>query len=92
MMARSANNLVLLHRDRGYRHSEPVSLLYQVRIAINDANLSSYAIQDLVEEHSGVYMKTRTIDNLMNGQTTKPRLETVERIMTALGYHMRWSR
>jgi hypothetical protein len=66
------NNLAYLHRDRGYRFNEPGSLLYQVRIVINDAGLSSRAIAARVLNETGETMKPRTIDRLMNGETQKP--------------------
>jgi hypothetical protein len=84
------NNLAYLHRDRGYRFNEPGSLLYQVRIVINDAGLSSRAIAARVLNETGETMNPRTIDRLMNGETQKPLLRTVELIMDALGKRMTW--
>jgi hypothetical protein len=84
------NNLAYLHRDRGYRFNEPGSLLYQVRIVINNAGLSSRAIAERVYDKTGEPMKPRTIDRLMNGETQKPLFRTVELIMAALGKRMTW--
>jgi hypothetical protein len=91
-MDNKPHNLIQLDRDKGYRFSEPGSLLYQARIAINRSDLSSKDVAGLVVKHTGRYMDHRTIDKLMNGQTTLPRLQTVEHIMHALGYHISWSR
>lgn len=87
-----ANNLVYLHRDRGYRFNEPDSLLYHVRIAINDASMSSNALSECVHRETGETVMSTTIDNLMNGRTQKPHLRTVRLIMLALGYHLCWRR
>lgn len=81
-----------LHRDRGYRFGQgnPTNLLYQTRIAVNNANLWSWQIQDLIIKEAGEYVAIRTIDNLMDGTTIKPHLRTVELIMYSLGYNLQF--
>ncbi len=88
------NNLKLLSRDQGYRFGDEPdwTQLYRVRTAINQANLFTFQIQNLVFEQTGKNIAARTIDNLMNGKTKSPQLRTVSLIMTALGYKMEWTR
>lgn len=81
-------NLAYLYRDSGYRFDEPTSLLYQVRIAINDAQLSSHAIRERIYDATHEYLDPKTIDNLMNGKTQRPQLRTVELIMLGLGHRL----
>ncbi len=91
-MPSKPNNIVSL--PSGYRFSdEPeTSLLYQVRIAINNSNLPYVEIQRLIFQSSGRWMAEQTIANLMNGKTKSPHLRTVSLIMRALGYRLTWQK
>lgn len=87
------NQRTLRDRDRGYRWLQSEhSLLHQVRIAINDSNLSTQAIWKRTYDATGETLDEKTINNLMNGKTKKPQLRTVELIMRGLGYHLHWIR
>ncbi len=73
----------------GYRFTDlpETSLLYQVRIAINNSGKSSWDITTQCSE----YICERTVANLMNGITKRPQLRTVQLIMAALGYRLTWT-
>jgi hypothetical protein len=83
------NNITNLNRTSGYRFSDlrETSLLYQVRIALNTSNLSSWDICTQCDE----YICEKTVANLMNGITKRPQLRTVQLIMRALGYRLTWT-
>lgn len=82
------NNLNNLNNVSGYRFTDlpERSLLYQVRIAINNSGLDSWSIANRCNE----YITERAIANLMNGKTKSPHLRTVRLVMKALGYELIW--
>jgi hypothetical protein len=83
-----ANNLAYLHQ----RFADPPSPLYEVRVAINQADVFTDELQALIRQTSGEYIAKRTIDNLMSGRLVRPLMRTVTLIMRALGWRLSWKR
>jgi len=92
IIAKRPNNLVHLHRDRGYRfqNRDP-----DMDFICNLISKSGLSIGDIVEavldaSNNSVYIGYSTIDNWLNGKTRRPQNFTLHWVSHALGYEREW--
>ena len=80
-MPKLIRNLSHLHRDRGYRWEDSDPILTFLRADITD---SGWPLSYL-SQRSGV--SASTLSNWMNGKTKHPANQTVDAVLTALGWN-----
>lgn len=86
------NNLVHLHRDRGYRFVDRDPELEEVCSIIDKSGLSSVEISSKIAQlsKSSASVTPATIDNWLSGKTKRPQNYTLTWVMSALGYERKW--
>lgn len=94
MPKRKLNNLVFLHRDRGYRFADRDPDVDMVCSLIDESGLSSYQIANKVSQLTGntYRISPATIDKWLAGITKRPQNCTLLWVMMALGYYRVWEK
>lgn len=93
-MARTANKLVYLHRDRGYRFVDRDPDMEWICNVIEKSGLS---IGDVIERvldvsNNQVNVSYGTIANWLNGTTYRPQNFTLTWVSHAMGYRREWTK
>jgi hypothetical protein len=87
------NNLIHLHRDRGYRFVEKDPVLQELAPLITASGLSFEEICDKVLAASKSYRPSpATLACWMNGTTKRPQNFIVTWVAYALGYERKWTK
>jgi len=89
-----SNNLVYLHRDRGYRFTDRDPDMEELCSLIDKSGFNVNEICERVTKESrGVYSVSHTtIDNWLNGKTKRPQNFTMTWVGHALGYTRSWEK
>jgi len=88
----SPNNLVHLHRDRGYRWEDRDPDMEWLCDMIDKSGLS---IGDIIERvldvsNNSVSVSYSTISNWLSGKTRRPQNYTLTWVAHAIGYERKW--
>ena len=86
------NNLVYLHRDRGYRFADRDPDMIELCDIIDKSGLSVEAICGVVSKATGgaYSVSSSTIYNWLNGKTKRPQNYTMTWVGYAVGVRRSW--